>query len=90
MSYVVNKQYYDRPEMAEYYGMDTSLWRSEEAILSLLQDEIKDRPLLEIGVGAGRLRAISTNYIGADYSTKMIDLARKRHPEATFVQKGIV
>jgi len=86
MSYVVNKQYYDRPEMAEYYGMDTSLWKSEEAILLLLQDEIKDRPLLEIGVGAGRttpyLKAISDDYIGIDYSLNMIKLCRQRNPDA--------
>lgn len=89
MSYTVNRRYYERPGVAESYGSDTNLWKAEQVILSYLQNEIKDRPLLEIGVGAGRvtpyLRAISDDYIGIDYSLNMIKLCRHRNDDAMLV-----
>ena len=84
-----NKEYYDTDGVPEYEGRDTKLMKAEQVILTSLQDEIKGKPVLDLGVGAGRttqyLRAITADYVGADYSKKMIVLARRRHPDATFV-----
>lgn len=89
MPYDPNKKYYETEGVPEYEGQDTGLLKAEEVILSSLRDEIKDKPILDLGVGAGRttpyLRAISKHYIGADYSAKMIDLCRERNSEATLV-----
>ena len=89
MSYEANREYYDTPGVPEVFGVDTNLTPAEEAILSTLQNEIRDKPLLDIGIGAGRttphLRAISKNYIGIDYSENMINTASKTADGATFL-----
>lgn len=89
MSYDANRKYYETAGVAEYYGRDTTLWQAEEVIFSSLRDEIRDRPILEVGVGAGRttpyLRVISKDYIGIDHSATMIDLCRSRNRDATLL-----
>lgn len=82
-------EYYDTVGVPELFGRYTSLFRAEEAILASLREELKAKPILDIGVGAGRttphLRAISEHYIGIDYSEKMIDLCRKSMAGATLL-----
>lgn len=60
----------------------------EELLIERVENEIVDRGILEIGVGAGRLvkrlRQISRNYIGIDYSREMVEVCRKRFPGVVF------
>lgn len=89
MSYEANRKYYDTPGVPELFGKDTRLMEAEAAILSRLRDEIKDKPLLDIGIGGGRttphLLTLSRNYIGIDYSENMINFTRRRAEEATLL-----
>ena len=51
--------------------------------------EARCRPILDIGVGAGRttqlLRAISRDYVGIDDSPAMVEMCRAAHPEAHII-----
>jgi SAM-dependent methyltransferase len=85
-----NYRYYESPGVAEFYASyKTTLFLGEAAVLHSLHKELKDQPLLELGVGAGRLTpylcSISRDYVGLDYSAKMIAMCRKRFKKAHFV-----
>jgi len=75
--------------VAERFRLDTDLCPAEELIIELVKEEIKDKPLLEIGVGAGRvtpyLTALTKDYIGIDCSRSMLDVARKKFPSNEFL-----
>ena len=57
----------------------------EVRALILAADRARGRPILDLGVGAGRttslLRLVSSEYIGIDYTPEMVELCRQRHPE---------
>jgi len=88
-TYNSNKKYYETTGVPEDFAEDTNLQKAEEVIFSSLRDEIKDKPILDIGVGAGRttayLKAISQDYIGTDYSEKMINLCREKFGDTTLL-----
>lgn len=60
----------------------------EELLIERVEDKIVGRGILEIGVGAGRLvrrlRQISRNYIGMDYSPEMVEVCWRRFPGVVF------
>jgi ubiquinone/menaquinone biosynthesis C-methylase UbiE len=70
------KRAYDAPGAPESYGRNTTLLKAESFILSYLGDELKDKAILDIGVGAGRtvpyLSSLSKDYTGVDYSNSML------------------
>lgn len=82
-----NYRYYDTEGVPELLGRFTTLFKAEQSICSSLMEEIRDQPLLEIGIGAGRvspyLRSISNNYIGIDYSERMVARCKIKMPDAT-------
>jgi ubiquinone/menaquinone biosynthesis C-methylase UbiE len=82
----VIKQDYDSPGVGESYARQTKLLRAEEFILSYLADELSDKAVLDVGVGAGRtlpyLRALTANYTGIDYSENMLKHCRLKHDDA--------
>lgn len=57
----------------------------EERAYSLIASEMRDQPILDLGVGAGRtipmLRNISSNYVALDYLPLMISAARRKFPD---------
>jgi SAM-dependent methyltransferase len=57
---------------------------AELAVLDLLHDDIRGRPILDLGVGGGRttagLRAISADYIAIDSAHEMVTACRARYP----------
>lgn len=57
----------------------------EQVALALAAAEVREQPILDIGVGAGRttslLRNISQNYIGIDYTPQMVEACRATHPD---------
>jgi SAM-dependent methyltransferase len=67
-------KFYDRPRM--------DLFEAERVILEQLTPHIKDRKLLDIGIGAGRttpyLRNLSHDYTGIDYSRPLIERAKAK------------
>jgi SAM-dependent methyltransferase len=56
----------------------------EQAAIEHVAAEMRSRPILDIGVGAGRtiaiLQAISQDYVGIDYTQEMVDACRARYP----------
>lgn len=56
----------------------------EQAAIDFIAARVRDRPVLDIGVGAGRttglLLPISRDYVGIDYTSEMVQACRKRHP----------
>ncbi|ACD16129.1 class I SAM-dependent methyltransferase [Paraburkholderia phytofirmans] len=56
----------------------------EQAAFDWLAPRCAGQPLLDIGIGAGRtiplMTSISDDYIGVDYTQKLLDLAKARHP----------
>jgi ubiquinone/menaquinone biosynthesis C-methylase UbiE len=87
--YTLIKDFYDTPGIAEGYGRRTNLLQAEEAILEYLIDEIRDRRVLDIGVGPGRtthhLSPLTKGYVGIDYSERMLGPCRERYPDATLL-----
>lgn len=58
----------------------------ELATFLLIADQVRGAPILDIGVGGGRtyplLRLLSSDYLAVDYSPQMVELCRRRHPDA--------
>lgn len=56
----------------------------EQAALESIIPRVRGRPVLDIGVGAGRttqlLLPVSSDYVGIDYTQEMVQACRKRHP----------
>jgi ubiquinone/menaquinone biosynthesis C-methylase UbiE len=56
----------------------------ERAAYFRLADEMRGKPILDLGVGAGRtitlLRALSAEYVAIDYLPVMVESARRRYP----------
>jgi SAM-dependent methyltransferase len=74
--------------VAEYLK-SSELHVSEQVALSKIADEARDRPILDLGVGAGRtvraMMQISRNYVGLDYVPEMVEACRQRFPGGRFV-----
>lgn len=86
LSGTANYNYYNRAEAAQYFGtFKKDLFKGEAVILNCLEQEIQGRPILEIGIGGGRitehLRLLSADYTGVDYSEKMVEFCRHRFPD---------
>jgi SAM-dependent methyltransferase len=82
-----NQAWYGRPgSVAGMAARDGFTDEGERAAYAQMADEMRDRPILDLGVGPGRtvglLKAISSAYVGIDYLEPMVDAARARHPDA--------
>ena len=80
------KKSYDAPRAVESYGRNTTLLKAEDVILSYLSDELRDKAILDIGVGAGRtvpyLTSLSQDYTGVDYSDSMLKYCAEKYRDA--------
>jgi ubiquinone/menaquinone biosynthesis C-methylase UbiE len=80
----LNRQFWEMQGACDTWLKD--LYKAEKIILHDLYNESKNEPLLEIGVGEGRitssLLSITTRYVGIDYSANMIELCKHRFPDA--------
>jgi ubiquinone/menaquinone biosynthesis C-methylase UbiE len=76
-------------DSVKHYSLNTDLTKSEAAALSTVTNA-KDKPILDLGVGAGRtvnaLRKISEDYVGIDYVADMVDECRRKYPGVRFEQ----
>jgi len=84
-----NLKAYDNIKTAVKYENSTCIMKNESLILDKLKPQFKDKTILEIGVGGGRLTPalfeISKDYIGIDWSEKMISRCRERFPHISFM-----
>lgn len=85
----VNHRYYETVGVAEEYGNDCDVTAAEELILEFLRHDARRESLLEIGIGGGRttasLSAIAKDYVGVDYSRRMVELCRQKFDSAFMV-----
>ncbi len=69
------------------YSNDSNMQKPEIEIFNSFGNELKEAKLLDIGIGGGRttlyLKDKVKEYIGIDYSYKMIDATKIRIPEIT-------
>ncbi len=82
----INKAAYATEEVVDWYDdLDFTL-KPEAVILEKITPVIRDKRLLDIGVGAGRttrlLLEISRDYTGIDYTPSFAELAQKKYPAA--------
>jgi len=82
----VNYKYYETPKIAEGYACNNTLQKPEAFIFSILKDKLLGATLLDIGVGAGRttfhLLDKCEEYIGIDYSPRMLAQCKIKFPHA--------
>ncbi len=85
----VNQQTYARSEVLKSYYHWDFLMPPEQAVLERLLPLIKDKMLLDIGIGAGRttkfLLEISRDYTGIDYTPSFVEIVRKKHEDANIL-----
>lgn len=62
----------------------------EERALASVAEDVRGRPILDIGAGGGRtvpiLRALSDSYVAVDYLPEMVELTRARFPDVRVEQ----
>lgn len=83
-----NRRRYQAPPMVRKYRGQSGLFPAEAKILADLAPSVGNRPVLDLGVGTGRtapdLAALAGDYLGLDYAPRMIQAARKAHPDLRF------
>lgn len=77
-----NHQIYSKSGVVRYYAQLKQLQPAEITILQWLKPQLSQMKMLDIGVGAGRttqhFAPLVGEYVGIDYSAKMIAAGRKR------------
>ena len=82
----INKQTYSREDVLKFYEGANNLLRTEQVLFEKLLPAIKDKKILDIGIGGGRTTAhlleISNDYTGVDYVTEFVDKTAEKYPNA--------
>jgi len=77
-----NRATYRKTAVVKQYAGAGALQPPEVSILNLLRPSLPDMTMLDIGVGGGRttqhFAPFARDYVGVDYSEKMIDMCRRR------------
>lgn len=81
----VNRQAWQQPDTVRIYRrLQGYTDPGEQAAIDYVAGEARTLALLDIGVGGGRttplLKAISTDYVGIDYTEAMVQACRRQHP----------
>jgi len=81
----VNRQAWQQPGTVRIYRrLQGYTDPGEQAAIDYVAGEARTLALLDIGVGGGRttplLKAISTDYVGIDYTEAMVQACRRQHP----------
>ena len=86
----VTKTCYEKSRIVELYASWKHLWRPETVILDKFRSDISDKKVLDIGCGGGRttkfLMTLTQQYLGIDYSDKMIQACKVKYPSLQFMQ----
>lgn len=82
----VNKRTYARAKVVDWYDDLDFIHQPEAVILQKLTPLIKDKKLLDIGIGGGRttkfLLEISRDYTGIDYTPQCVAVVKRKYPDA--------
>ena len=85
---VNRRAYTSKPVLSWYQNLDI-IQKPERAILEKISPLIKDKRLLDIGIGGGRttrlLLTIGKDYVGIDYAPDLVEAAKGRYPEANIL-----
>lgn len=85
-----NRRAFARGGVINCYRELKELFFVEEVILKSLHRSIRNKRLLDIGIGGGRttkhLLEISNEYTGIDYSSAFVRIVHATYPQATVVQ----
>jgi SAM-dependent methyltransferase len=81
----VNRDTWKRPgTVRQYERLEGWTDPGEHAAVDYVAAEVRGQPILDIGVGAGRttplLQAVSSDYLGIDYTEEMVRACRAHHP----------
>lgn len=70
--------------------MDGWVDAGERLGIGTIADEVRGKPILDLGVGAGRttsmIRLLTDNYVGVDCAAEMVAASRRRYPGTEFRQ----
>ena len=82
----VNKRTYAKTAVVDWYDHLDFILRPEQVILEKLLPHIKDKKILDIGIGGGRttkfLLEISKDYTGIDYTSGCIEVVKRKYKDA--------
>jgi SAM-dependent methyltransferase len=85
----LNRRAYATESVVRWYRNLDVTYRVEEVILQRLHPFIKDKKLLDIGIGGGRttryLLDVSKDYTGVDYTPQLVQVAQAKYPQASIV-----
>jgi ubiquinone/menaquinone biosynthesis C-methylase UbiE len=86
----LNKKIYEKPATVKQYLNLKFILPEEQLILSTYESHIRDKTVLEIGFGGGRitqpLSQLTPHYVGLDYSRPMVELCQKQYPCLKFIE----
>ncbi len=80
-----NQRVWSQPSVRHWLGgLSGFVDQGEQSAFQRIADEVRDQPILDIGVGAGRtipmLSGLSAQYVAIDYQPEMVAHARARYP----------
>ena len=79
---MVNKDTFEAHDIVKNYLTQTYLHKPERTILNLFKNRLKNMRMLDVGIGGGRtthhFARLVKEYVGIDYSEKMIDACNKK------------
>jgi ubiquinone/menaquinone biosynthesis C-methylase UbiE len=83
---LVNKETFARADVVEYFQHLDALFAPEKVILEKLLPAIRNKKILDLGIGAGRttkyLLQISSDYTGVDYVPQFARETSRKYPGA--------
>ncbi len=82
----VNRRTYASAEVVNWYDELDFIYKPEVVILQKLTPLIKDKKLLDLGIGGGRttrlLLKLSSDYTGIDYTPAAVKVVKSKYPGA--------
>ena len=85
----INRRAMGSVEAVGAYAQWNELSTPERLLFERVSDEMRNQPILDIGVGGGRttapLLSISRDYTGIDYTEKMVASCQQRFPGVKFL-----
>ncbi len=87
----INREAWRAPDSVDWFRTLEG-WTDvgERVAIERIAAEVKDQPILDLGVGAGRtvplLRGISQDYTAIDYTPELVAVCRNKYPELRVFQ----
>lgn len=87
-----NAATYDNRRLADWFAR-LPVYPAERVMFTRYRAAYEGKQVLDLAVGSGRttpsLLPYAAGYIGVDLSEPMLEVARRRHPEATFLRMDV-